>query len=50
LKTPLKIMVCAIPGGLENYFNEVETALQNGPMDDETHRKISIKYGLEWLE
>lgn len=50
LKTPLKIMVCAIPGGLENYFNEVEATLQSGSLDDETHRKISMKYGLEWLE
>lgn len=50
LKTPLKIMVCAIPGGLENYFDEVDAALQSGTLDDETHRKISMKYGLEWLE
>jgi quercetin dioxygenase-like cupin family protein len=50
LKTLLKIMVCAIPGGLENYFNEVEAALKIGPLDDETHNKISMKYGLEWLE
>lgn len=50
LKTLLKIIVCAIPGGLENYFDEVEAALQTGPLDDETHKKISMKYGLEWLE
>jgi len=50
LKTPLKIMVYAIPGGLENYFDEVEAALQSGPLDDETHNEISRKYGLEWLE
>jgi mannose-6-phosphate isomerase-like protein (cupin superfamily) len=50
LKTPLRIMVYAIPGGLENYFDEVEAALQNGSFDNETHAKISMKYGLEWLE
>jgi mannose-6-phosphate isomerase-like protein (cupin superfamily) len=50
LKTPLKIMVYAIPGGLEHYFDEVDAALQNGPLDAETHTKISMKYGLEWLE
>jgi mannose-6-phosphate isomerase-like protein (cupin superfamily) len=50
LKTLLKIVVCAIPGGLENYFEEVEAALQTGSLDDETHKKISMKYGLEWLE
>ena len=50
LKTPLRIMVCAIPGGLENYFDEVDVALQNGSLDQETHFKISKKYGLEWLQ
>ena len=50
LKTALRIMVFAIPGGLENYFDEVEAALQNGSFTNETHAKISLKYGLEWLE
>ena len=50
LKTLLRIMVYAIPGGLENYFDEVDTALQNGKFNDETHHKISMKYGIEWLE
>ena len=50
LKTPLKIMVWAIPARLENYFDEVEATLQTGPLDDETHKKISIRYGIEWLE
>ena len=50
LKTPLKIMVHAIPGGLEGYFEEVDAALQNGSLDAETHTKISAKHGLEWLE
>jgi len=49
-KTPLRIMVCAIPGGLENYFDEVEAALQNGSFNAEIHTQISRKYGLEWLE
>ena len=50
LKTPLRIMVHAIPGGLEHYFDEVDTALQHGTFNPETHAKISTKYGLEWLE
>lgn len=50
LKTALRIMVCAIPGGLENYFDEVDAALQSGSFNDETHKTISLKYGLEWLE
>ena len=50
LKTPLRIMVHAIPGGLENYFNEVDTALQNGSFSAKVHAEISKRYGLEWLE
>ena len=50
LKTPLKIMVHAIPGGLEGYFNEVDAALEAGSLDAETHTRISARYGLEWLE
>lgn len=50
LKTPLKVLVTAIPGGLEDYFDELEAALANGPLDDEAHNKISLKYGIEWLE
>ena len=50
LKTPLRIMVHAIPGGLENYFDEVDAALQNGTFNAELHVEISKKYGLEWLE
>ena len=50
LKTPLRIRVHAIPGGLENYFDEVEAALQDGSFNAEVHTQISKKYGLEWLE
>lgn len=50
LPTPLRVMVYAIPGGLEGYFDDVETALQNGSFSAEVHTEISRKYGLEWLE
>lgn len=49
-KTPFRIMVHAIPGGLENYFDEVDAAIQNGTLDAARHTQISAKYGLEWLE
>ena len=50
LKTPLRVMVHAIPGGLEGYFSEVEAALQADSFNAEVHAQISRKYGLEWLE
>ena len=50
LNTPLRIMVHAVPGGLEHYFDEVDAALQDGTFNAEVHSAISKKYGLEWLE
>jgi quercetin dioxygenase-like cupin family protein len=50
LNTPLRIRVHTIPGGLEGYFNEVDTALGDGSFTEEVHAQISKKYGLEWLE
>ena len=49
-KTPLKVLAAAIPGGMEDYFDELEAALALGPLDDEANNKISLKYGIEWLE
>jgi quercetin dioxygenase-like cupin family protein len=50
LKTPLKILAMAIPGGMEYFFDELGTAKENGTLDDALHKKISRKYGIEWLE
>lgn len=50
LNTPLRILALAIPGGMEGFFDELESALQDGGMDDAKHRAISRKYGIEWLE
>lgn len=50
LKTPLRIIAIAIPGGMENFFDELGVAKRAGVLDDATHRKISLKYGIEWLE
>ena len=50
LKTPLRILALAIPGGMEKFFDELESALQDREVDDAKHREISRKYGIEWLE
>jgi len=39
-----------IPGGMEFYFDEMESALATGTLDSDTHKRISLKYGIEWLE
>jgi hypothetical protein len=43
-------MVYAIPGGLENFFNEVDASLESDSLNDEIYAKTSTKYGIEWLE
>ena len=50
LKTPSRYLGIAIPGGLENFFDELATAQEAGALDDATHNKTSQKYGIEWLE
>lgn len=50
LKVPLRILALAIPGGMEHFFDELDSAMRNGSMDDIKHREISRKYGIEWLE
>ena len=50
LKTPLRILALAIPGGMEQFFDELESGMQDGSMDDAKHKEISRKYGIEWLE
>ena len=49
-KTPLRIVALAIPGGMEQFFDELESAIRAGDLDDARHREISGKYGIEWLE
>jgi len=50
LKTISRYLAMAIPGGMENFFDELATAQEAGVLDKETHRKISLKHGIEWLE
>jgi quercetin dioxygenase-like cupin family protein len=50
LKTPSRYLGMAIPGGMENFFDELAVAQEAGTLDAVTHRKISQKYGIEWLE
>jgi mannose-6-phosphate isomerase-like protein (cupin superfamily) len=50
LKTPLRILALAIPGGLELFFDELEAAMGDGSQDNARVEEISRKYGIEWLE
>jgi len=50
LKTRSKYLAIAVPGGMENFFDEVVEAQEAGSFNDVEHRRISRKYGIEWLE
>jgi quercetin dioxygenase-like cupin family protein len=54
LYNPLKIrsryLGIAVPGGMENFFDELSAAAEAGALDDASHKRISQKYGIEWLE
>ena len=50
LLTTSRYLGLAIPGGMEHFFDELVKAQEAGALDDATHRAISRKYGIEWLE
>ena len=50
LKTPLRILAVAIPGGMEDFFDELRIAMEDPTYDDTIRNKISQKYGITWLE
>ena len=40
----------AIPAGLNGWFDALDAARQDGTLDDAMCRKLSLQYGIEWLE
>ena len=50
LKTRSRYLGIAVPGGMEYFFDELSAAQEAGSLDDAEHRRISLKYGIEWLE
>ncbi len=54
LYNPLKIrsqyLAIAVPGRMENFFDELSAAQAAGSLNDAEHRRISLKYGIERLE
>jgi quercetin dioxygenase-like cupin family protein len=50
LKTPSRYLFMAIPAGLERWFDALEAARRDGTLDDALYRKLSLDYGIEWLE
>jgi len=50
MKTPSKFIAMTIPGGMEEFFDDLTAAKEAGILNDLTHKEISRKYGIDWLE
>ena len=50
LKTASRYLFMAIPAGLDQWFDALEAARNDGTLDDAMYRKLSLDYGIEWLE
>lgn len=50
LKTPSHYLFMTIPAGLDQWFDALDAAKINGMLDDAMYRKLSLDYGIEWLE
>ena len=50
LKIPSRYLFMTIPAGLDQWFDALDTAKQAGTLDDAMFRKLSLDYGIEWLE
>ena len=50
LKTRSRYLGIAVPGGMEDFFDELTAAGEAGALNDTAHKRISQKYGIEWLE
>lgn len=50
LKTQSRYLFMTIPAGLDQWFDALESAQRDGTLDDALYRKLSLDYGIEWLE
>ena len=50
LKTPSRYLFMTIPAGLDQWFDALDAARNSGTLDAAMYRKLSLEYGIEWLE
>jgi quercetin dioxygenase-like cupin family protein len=50
LEIPSRYLFIIIPAGLDQWFNALEAARNDGTLDDAIYRKLSLEYGIEWQE
>jgi len=50
LKTPSRYLFMTIPAGLDQWFDALDAARNDGTLDDAMYHKLSLEYRIEWLE
>jgi len=50
LNTTSRYLFMTIPAGLDQWFDALEAANKNGTMNDAMYTKLSLEFGIEWLE
>jgi quercetin dioxygenase-like cupin family protein len=50
LETTSRYLFMTVPAGLDGWFDALDAARQDGTLDDAMYRKLSLEYGIEWLE
>jgi quercetin dioxygenase-like cupin family protein len=50
LATPSRYLFIAVPAGLDQWFDALARARDDGSLDDALHDELSGQFGIEWLE
>jgi len=50
LETTSRYLFMTVPAGLDGWFDALDAARQDGTLDDAMYQKLSLEYGIEWLE
>jgi mannose-6-phosphate isomerase-like protein (cupin superfamily) len=45
-----RVLVLAIPGGLEGFFRELADAHRDGTLGPDAYARASARYGISWLD
>ena len=50
LSATSRYLFMTIPSGLDQWFDALDAAMRDGTLDDTLYRKLSLDFGIEWLE
>lgn len=50
LATPSRYLFMTVPAGLDRWFDALADARRDGLLDDATFQKLSLDFGIGWLE